>query len=314
MLKKAGTLKEYFVRIEGNSPEGWARVLLTYCCSYDYRSSKFATEENIQLFNTHVFGALVAVVKKLSQSGRILGELPYDDCRVCGKAFEGAVCSSASRYTIDVEYCSFSRSHELRFLVGDVVKYAENKIRQHISVKSKLTVYSLPNDVREVIDEYFADALPYRRKTPIKPRVEEYDILYDLPAKKLDISNAEKIEKESWMTTKELVEAFEDSPEEAICVCESQISQKDELRDNAYGEGSLIDALGEYAECAVSLLDGNCMGAISFADKKGEPIEMVVDRINEIAVEIIGDILIEDNGNGFSIVDDYTDFLKITEK
>ena len=91
--------------------------------------------------------------------------------------------------------------------MGDVVNYAENKIRAHISVKSRLTVYSLPNDLREVIDLYFVNNLPnVRRIVKKQSKPEEYEALYDLPRKKLDLHNADKIEQESWNTTKELVE------------------------------------------------------------------------------------------------------------
>ena len=113
LLEKASALKEYFMYVAGNTAEGWAHMLLRYCSSYDYRTSKFATEENIALFDEHVPKAIAKVVEKLSENGRILSALPFNDCKISAKAFDGAVCSSENRALIEVEYCSFSRSHEL---------------------------------------------------------------------------------------------------------------------------------------------------------------------------------------------------------
>lgn len=305
LLKKAGMFKEYFVRIPGNTPEGWVRVLLAYCCSYDYRSSKFATSENIELFDEHVPRALARVVAKLSEDGQILAGLPYGDCKIVAKAFEGAVCCSDNRYTIEAEYCSFSRSHELRFLVGDVVKYAENKIRHYISVKSRLTVYSLPNDLRDVIDGYFATVLPHRRRTAAeKPKHEEYDILYDLPKKKLDLSNAERIEQESWITTKELVEAFEEEAAEKEVIP----AVMPEVIETGH-DTELCVALGKYFDAVKELCDGNVSLLNGLAESEGLLLDAVIDRINEIAVDIIGDIIIENDGDIYTVIEDYVDML-----
>ena len=309
LLASAGTLKEYFVRIAGNTPEGWARALLEYCCSYDYKTSKFAVGENLALYDKHIHGALTDVVKKLSVDGRILSALPFDDCKIIAKAYEGAVCSSNNRYTLEVEYCSFSRSHELRFLVGDVVKYAENKIRGHIAIKSRLTVYSLPNDLRDVIDEYFKRELPHPRKTLKKEQAPaEYDVLYDLPKKKLDISNADKIERESWDTTRELIQAFEEQNEQEETLIAVEEIQNTEEKPQTNDE-SLISALGEYAKAVIALKNGNSDELKTLATSARKPLEAIVDAVNEIAVEIIGDIIIEESSGGYALIEDYADML-----
>lgn len=315
LLKNAGTLKEYFVIVPGDTPEGWARMLLDYCCSYDYKTSKFATEENIDLFKTHVAGALAKAVEFLSQSGRILSELPFGDCKLTVKAFDGAICSSENRYTIDVEYCSFSRSHELRFLVGDIVKYAENKIRAHIFVKSRLTVYSLPNELRDIIDAYFAVSLPHvKRSVSKKEERHDYDILYDLPKSELNLSNAEKIEQESWQTTKDLVETFEeDGVEEEIItepISHMEYSMKipGDITEFNGEDTDLKSVLGEYLDAVKALSCGNSRVLFELARSKAKSIDAVIDAINEISVGVIGDIIIDGDGDYF-VVEDYKDML-----
>ncbi|MBE6536184.1 MAG: hypothetical protein E7677_06175 [Ruminococcaceae bacterium] len=308
LLEKASALKEYFMCVAGNTAEGWAHMLLTYCTSYDYRMSKFATEENIALFEEHVPKAIARVVEKLSENGKILSALPFNDCKISAKAFDGAVCSSENRVIIDVEYCSFSRSHELRFLIGDAVKQAENKIRAHISVKSRLTVYSLPLELCQVINEYFDIALPVVRKSRAKAEAPtEYDVLYDVPRTKLSISNAQKIESESWDTTKELVGEFEESPiEEKTRTIEIESVIKESEEADA---PSLLSSLGEYADVVTSLAKGESRTLVEISKSLGRPTEAIVDAINEIAVDAFGDILIEENGGEFSIIEDYLELI-----
>ncbi len=307
LVKNAVTLKEYFVRVPQNDTRGWAQTLLEYCCSYDYRTSKFAKADALAIFDEHVLAALCKVVEYLSKDGKILSGLTFGDCKVTTKAFEGAICATKNRYTVEVRYCSFSRSHELRFLIGDVVKHCENRIRAYIFVKSKLTVYSLPRDIQAVIDEYFDTYLPKRsRSAPKKQEPQAYDALYDLPRKELDLSNAARIENESWETTKELVEAFDDQVLEPVVV----IEEAPKLEDVANEGLSLADALGEYADCVRSLLRGDSSELAEMSRRLRKPKDAIVDIINQIAVEVIGDIIIDGDDSDYSVVEDYKDMIE----
>jgi hypothetical protein len=307
LLVNAATLKEYFVRVPENDTLGWARALLEYCCSYDYKTSKFAKDEALELFDTHVPKAIAVAVEYLSKEGRILSRLPFGDCKITAKAFEGALCTPENRYSIEVEYCSFSRSHELRFLIGDIVKYCENKIRAYIFVKSRLTVYSLPIEISKLIDEYFQSSLPQRKRPKEEKHAPEaYDVLYDLPRKQLDLSNAARIENESWETTKELVETFSEE-------CDNEPEKVDvavlmEAQNN--GEKTLPSALGEYADCVKCLADNDSSQLLEKASALSKPIDAIVDIINEIAVDVIGDILIDGDDGDYYVIDDYRSMLE----
>lgn len=309
LVKNAVTLKEYFVRVPQNDIHGWTQTLLTHCCSYDYKSSKFAKGDALALFDEHVPAAICKVVEYLSKNDRILSGVPFGDCKVTTKAFEGAICSTQNRYTVEVHYCSFSRSHELRFLIGDAVKHCENRIRTHIFVKSKLTVYSLPNDIQAVIDEYFNTYLPKRtRQTVKKQEVQAYDVLYDLPHTELDLSNAARIESESWETTRELVEAFDEVPEPVASV--EQAPQQIETPTAFEDEQALSSALGEYLDCVRALADKDTSVLEKTSRKLARPIDAIVDTINQIAVEVIGDIIIDGYDGDYSVIDDYRDMLE----
>ena len=306
LVKNAVSLKEYFVRVSKNDVYGWACALLEYCCSYDYKTSKFAKDEALELFDTHVPKALSMAVEYLSTDGQILGGLPFGDCKLTVTAFESAVCASHNRFTIEVDYCSFSRSHELRFLVGDIVKYCENKIRAYIFVKSRLTVYSLPNEIIAVIDNYFDTYLPRRsRPVPQKPERQEYDVLYDLPVRKLDVSNAARIESESWETTRELVEAFD----EADMQTEPIVEEITDIHAIPNEEITLLGALGKYASAVKALADRDAAGLELLSHELGKPMEALVDAINEIAVDVIGDIIIDGADGDFVFIEDYREMI-----
>lgn len=305
LLLSAETLKEYFIRIDGNTPEGWACALLEYCCSYDWKKSKFYVGENRKIYDEHIPRMLAEVVKELSENGKILSELPFGDCTVTLNAFNGAVCSYENKYTISVEYCSFSRSHELRFLVGDAVKYAENKIRAHLSVKSRLTVYSLSSDLRDVIDGYFSSALPHTvKKTEKTEERHEYDALYELPKRELSLDNAARIELEAWDTTRKLVADFECEEAESVPAHDSA----PELAMSEAGDSNGI--FGIYKDALQSLKrgDNTVLNKLSVALSK--PVEALVDEINELAVNAFGDIIIEDTEFGYAVIEDYYDIIE----
>ena len=60
-----------------------------------------------------------------------------------------------------------------------------------------------------------------------------------------------------------------------------------------------------------ALLDGDGDRAASLAKTAGVPLDTVVERINEEALERIGDTVIEPTDGGYATVDDYRE--EITE-
>lgn len=289
-------LKEFYIAMPRGDMRGCARSLLRFCSSYDYRGSKFYAGENEELFDTHIFEALVRAVRYYSADGRLLSGISFNDSTLARDAYAGAICSSEARYRIEVDYCSFSRSNELRFLVGDIVKYAENKLRTHLGIKSKMTVYSLPNEVRDILDAYFAEALPNkRRKAPAATAA--YEALYENPIKPLSLSDAARIERESWDTTYDLIEAFEEgeaTEEAGLSIETPEVSVPEEE-----------SGLARYREILLALLEGSDSVLIREARRLGILVDSLAEQINEIAFDEFGDALIEEGEGGYGIVEEY---------
>ncbi len=330
MVAAVQAMKEFYIAMPDDNMGKCTSSLMKYCSSYDYRTSKFATKENLPLFEKHVFEAMLRAVLYYSSDGNILSGISFRDSMLVRDAYAGALCVAKEKYRLEVEYCSFSRSGELRFLVGDIVKYAENKLRQHLGIKSRITVYSLPTELKNILDEYFTVALP--RRAASKPRIEkkEYDVLYDAPVKPLSLTDAAKIEAESWSTTKELVEAFEETAfTEDLTEVKSNFDGKVAENDKNHSMASLPvmkheaeesnetndlrSALGIYLETVIRILSGDSEALLQRAKELGKMPDALADEINEIGFEIIGDALLEESDEGegtYHLIEDYRELFE----
>ncbi len=306
VLMQRCALKEFYV--PGDSEEGYLQALLVFCSNYDYKRSKFCTEENRPLFDRVMKTVLRRVTDRLSREGKLFSSADMEDSRLTRDAYSGALCSYRIKRKLEIYYCSFSRSHELRFLITDILKYTENKLRAYLGVLSKLTIYALPIPIRGMIDECVSELLPARRPME-RPHEEqqEYDKLYDAPSAPLSLSHAAEIEQASWDTTQRLVEAFEELPEETenpvpVPVMESQ--------ERVTDENDLSCVFSPYRTFLVAVLEENFGEQARLAKQMGKLIDAVAEEINELAADAWGDVLLEDTGDGYRVIDDYRNDLK----
>ena len=304
------TLKELFVCCGKNEKElydGYELVnaLLSLCSNYNWRSSRYATEENRPLYSALIPEAMRnALLAMYSKNNIFVGEreLKHD-------AFSGALCTPNNKCRIEVIYCSVDRSYEMRFLVGDMVKYIENRIRTYLGIKSKLTVYSLPTDVRNAIDQYMDNAIGTKRRQKTIVEKNEYDGLYEAPKSEFSLDAAKKIEESSWQTTKLLVEAFEEEVSAEIFATaekEKSVFQNEDVS----AEESLLSALVPYMDFVKAALDGDGSKQAKISAERGRLPDSLADEINEVAANTFGDIILEKNGDIYNIIEDYTEVFK----
>ena len=306
IIRKTVSLKEFYIGIPQDDSRESVKILLRYCNSYDYRKSKFYSDINKELFDRHIPEALRIAVEFYSDNGNILSDRDTGDSMITRDVYAGAVCVAEQKYRIEVSYCSFSRSNELRFLVGDIVKYSENKLRAHIGIKSKMTVYSLGVELRRLLDEYFSVSLPSVKRSRQVQKKQEYEVLYDVPKKPLSLTDAAKIEAGSWETTKELIVAFEDDIQ-----TEELNEQIEENVGTITSEIPNDDPFNIYRKAIVDLTNGNPRAITELASELGRLPDSVVDDINEIAFDTFGDTLIDDDGmGGHTVIEDYIEYFK----
>lgn len=299
-ILKNSLLKEFY--IFGNFKESGigAETLMAICPYYDHKKSKYATPERLSVMEKYMKGTLSRVIQNNSAGAGMLTGFGFSDSSVIRTSYTGAYCCVPVKKKIEVEYCSFARSHELRYFIADILRYTENKLRAAWGIKSRLSIYALPTSVRACIDEYFAEN-PLRRDEDTdrngRRLVNEYDKLYDVSSTPFSADNAEKIEKSSWDTTRILVEAFEGETEEHVYIQEKKEPETNDLKT----------ALGERYEYLIAVLneDKNKQKEIT-----GMP-DALVDEINEIAADILGDIIIEeDDYGGYRVIEEYREVIK----
>ncbi|MBQ8310781.1 MAG: TerB N-terminal domain-containing protein [Clostridia bacterium] len=306
------TLKEFYITAAGDA--GLLRGMLVFCSNYDYHKSKFCTPEHKKLFRDTILGALREALEKTSEDGTLLNLKGMDPSRMVRDSYNGALCAYRIRRRIAVEYSSFNCSHDLRYLITDIVKYTENHLRMFLGVRSRLSIYALPARVREILDAYLEARLPRHRAVTQRKNAEEiaYERLYDVPRNPLSLANAASIERASWDTTERLVEAFGDAvfaeDEETTPMKEARSPTVPALPAETPQNVDVDAFLGEmrpYLPFLAAVLRNDPDGQCAAAEKSGTLEEIVADEINGIAAEYTGDILLEEAERGFSVIGDY---------
>ena len=189
--------------------------------------------------------------------------------------------------------------------------YAKNEItvnRQwfystdsHNSVDMVIAVNGIPVFAFELKNQYTGQTVDNAKRQWMYDR-DPREICFQFNKRILGFFCVDQLE--AWMTTKELVEAFDEETEKEDAV-PVFIPKASEVTDTP----EISVALGKYSDAVKELSNGRSSALRVIAQSEGLLVEALVDKINEIAVEIIGDILIEDNGDGYTVIEDYADML-----
>ncbi len=333
-LLSSAFLPEFFIDFSGDNRDRIATLGLSSLSMYDYKRSKFYTPENATLFKNAISGALSAVVADdkaftaiISFTSGMYGSI------TCERRPFARMINIVNR-SIKFEITYFQMSN-LQAAVTDAVRYSENKLREHLGSKSKLNIMSVNPLVKEAIDRFFATNYPpmpivdRRRRSAAEKEAEpqEYDKLYDVPKLAFSAEHAMEIERESWETTKILTEAFADDDTElnTVNMTESTLeitvqpvaTDKSEETPDGSVESDENDGLyskikqiiGSEAEFIKLCENGTAVEQRKFAHTQNVSTDEIADRINEAAVDVFGDILLENDGEAYRIIEDYIDQL-----
>lgn len=294
----ATSLPEVFCHIDLQDPGQFAKLLLSSCCSYNYRKSKFYRGENIPIYDRYIPQAVCSLLEQIDIS-RFLSEQPKKT--VIRMAYTGALCSYKTRKHIEVEYIPLCESHDIKARLGDVVKYAENKIRSYLGIRSRLGIRQIDSRAAAEIDAYFscASLAESYRKVP------EYERLYESEETNFSISSALDIEKQAWEITEKLVETFEEEipsvqpKEEAVLSAPTQDMETRSTRE------VFVERISRHAVFFTFILENKGKEQLEYARQKNLLPEGIVDELNECAIEIFGDILIEEAELGYRVIEEY---------
>ncbi len=305
---------------------------------YDYTKSKFYPE-NEEIFDKAILGALYCVIRNKES---------FDAITSFTRGVYGSVTSERHPFGRMVNIVNKSISIEITYFelgnirpaITDIVRYSENKLREHLGIKNKISIMSVNPVAKTVIDTFFDANYPprpaidrRRRNTRIDEfEVHDYDKLYELPKTQLSPERALEIERESWNTTKILTEAFSedqdidgdissipadidkviiqkentiDSPNNSNAVLKtSEIDLNTDKADSTYL--NIKSKLGEISEFIKLCKTGvNITEQRKFALAHGMGTDEIADNINEAALDFVGDIILENNGMEYTIIEDY---------
>ncbi len=307
------SLPEFFIDISDRYNPSMHQRLIAGVSVYNYKKSKHYVD-NKQLFDTHMRGAVAAIFSddKAYASLSAFSDTAYGDVLTSHKPFFKLAGMTTKQAKIKISYYPLPF---LQSIITDALRYTENKIREHLGIKSKLNVTTVNPDIKGAIDAY-ADKLcpPISRErlalAAEKKAASEYDKLYDVPKSELSLERALEIEQKSWETTKILIEAFEEDthpePEGHIAPTVIQpVEQKPDPTENSSLYESLGLSLGDNAEFLKLCINEDFYGQRRYAKGAGVSADELAEQINSLALEIIGDILLDDMGEGYIILEDY---------
>lgn len=305
------------------------------CASSDYnwhKSKILRTEKAKELFSRHMNASIYAPIRALFDGGHI--SLSSENTQTLSySAFRRSLCGYFNKKHIEVEYCSLSHSQSIRAVITMIVKYAENKLRAMLSVKSRLAIINLPEEYKALVDAYFA-ILPENKAVKVQARP-EYEKLYDALDTSISMTSASEIEMSSWDVARLLTEN-DNSDDENVIPNESKIvvSEKTKIPEKEEKEEIIshttIESCGNngereqqktesaekhpsdtYGLCAdyisfiSALLEQNTAKANAIAASLGKTAEGVSEYINEKFFDSFGDIIIEISDNTCQILPDY---------
>ncbi len=307
----ATSFKEFYLGSIYSKNAGEITALLSCLSDYDWRTGRYAGGADRDMYKKHIEGAMLPVLRSLWEKGDLFSADTVAE-RLSRDAFPCSLCTHSVKCRIEIEYYPLGRSDGLRDRVTSALKYVENCLRAALSVKSRLAVKHLCKEDKQLIDAYFADAFRLANQKRREAQREAYETLYDAPKQEMSFAGAESIEKSSWQNTWLLVdtevneepqmhsaqdvptvEAWEEKTENAPDLIEAPpVLPKDE--SNAPQNAFLCAAL-----------DGDSEAMRRAAADAVLPAETIAERINEIFIERIGDIVLQINASGISLIEDY---------
>ena len=294
--------KEFYLSDITEGGDNAVSALLAYLSDYDWRRGKYAGGEHREIYEKHMISAMRRLISEIWRSGEVFQKGNFESETLTRSAFRGSLCTHSVKCKLEIEYIPLSRAEALRRGVSSAVKYAENKLRALIGVKSRLSVKDLPDEYKEIIDGYFTAVFDKARHEREIASMPEYEKMYDANSTGLSFDGAGEIEKSSWATTVRLVADSDDEIE--IISANSQnikenAEQKNIVEKNKYG------LYAGYVELISALCFNNAEKLDTALLSIGTTLEEAVNVINEAFSDNFGDIIITEDMGEYSIIEDY---------
>ena len=328
--------KEYYFTDIGNTGRDGVWSLIAYLSDYDWNKgfSSIVGKESkdadylrrADAYKTLLEGAMRVILPDIWQAcmkEKEAGSL----VKKSYMAFPNTLCTHSVKCKLEIEYYPLADASGLRAGITSAVRYTENKLRALYGAKSRLSVKNIPTEYKELIDCYFDTVIRNSETTAKKKSMPEYEKLYEAPREKLSFAGADEIERLSWGTTMRLCDTdeYREEPAENVSTETAKAPENDVLTTEFTENNDIITVSEPVAEPKTPSADTYGLSATDIAflssllessgcGKRGIDDEATVERINEAFSDGFGDVVIEDTGDGFAIIEDYlediTEWLK----
>ncbi len=310
VVKKAGRisnsilLREFFSDPEDCGTKEDLYGFVMFNTEYKYKNSALYTEKTAEIFDRHLIAAAVYALENTPElrendSTPKLMETERD-------SYSGALCACSAKRKIRVTFYTTFKDSQLKAVVTSLVKYSENRLREYLHIKNKLSPGELPQQLKSFVDLYYKINLPARPVAPDPYDAERaaekirYD-LYEAKEEELNVQSALDIEDRSWDTTLKLI------PEEEL---EQASSEPDiSVSDTSDGDGysALLSVLSPFQYEFLKLLHlGKSSEALKLCKAHNIIPASAEEEINALAFDHTGDIIIQD----MQVIGDYQNELK----
>ncbi len=337
----ASTFKEFYLSDINRAGGAGTAAMLAYLSDYDWRRGKYAAgdpdkdaetkEKQAKLYRAYMEGSMTLLLRDL-WSECISAGREGQTVTVRRDAFPNSLCTHMVKRKLEIEYYPIADADGLRRGVTAAVKYAENKIRAVMGIKSRLSVKDLPNDYRRIIDYYFEAILEGEKKRRERENAPEYLRLYDAPSEKMSSAGADEIERASWDTTMRLVDGTESGeydPEPSVisaAVPATPEGVRATVADNPASSASdsapACDDILAPAPASAPACDADTYGLgkpeIAYiATLAGVPLangyepdladtpDTIAEIVNEAFADGFGDVILEPSDDGYAVIEDY---------
>lgn len=315
------TLKEFFFdeAVRLGVPIG--KIIRTSLSDYSSARSRYSKE--IPTFSSEVNEVFDAVIAEhLRHKEGLFSPQLEKSATVTRDVYCGSLCASNVRKKAVCELSTFFRAPEARRIVTELMKSAENIVRARHGIKARLTAPPISGT-----------------SAVISAKTEEerqYLSFYDSPSEPLTASRAAEIENASWQNVDTLTSdgVFEDGfdendvPEGAVSsddvrfyedgIAECSTADTEAGKDHRDNDGqtdgeasfsSVLSATPSLAEALRVAMDGG--GFSAWCRENGLFAHDAASRINEVAMEYIGDVVLESDGGDYSFVEDYREDVEL---
>ena len=292
VIKQQAGFKEFFMKTDESNRDPYFAMLMYTSSNYDWTKSKYINDENRELFRTHITQAFQQTAKLF------ITDTHMTDAKMTRDAYSGSLCAYNVKRRIDIDYRTFTRSTELRLIVSDIIKQAENNVRGMIGIKGRLSTTSLTDEMLAAINQYFEQFKTPKKKSKDEDPENEYSHLYEARSNELSTESALAIEQDSWGITNTLVDAF-DTPAETYIEPDEPETEIESVPEQPESENNDIILAIKYIYQRDRVAFDDLVKRNNMLD------DTMIECINEYVYDIIGDIAIEPGDEWYAIIPDY---------